>query len=78
MKNDSQDAVRKPQRRAERCGKPLSGLIKELVTCSQLGFRITIDHGLLCASWFLPFLISPIVVFLFCLIIVYWLYVGVA
>lgn len=43
MKNDSEDAVKKPGSRAKRLGEPLLGLIKELVTCSQLDFRIAID-----------------------------------
>lgn len=44
-KNDSEKAAKKPESSAKRPGEPLSGLIKELVTCVQLDFRIAIDEG---------------------------------
>lgn len=39
----TQDAAKKPESRAKRYGEPLPGLVKELVTCAQLDFRLAID-----------------------------------
>lgn len=44
MKDDSEDAAKKPESRAKRHGKPLPGLIKELVTCALLDFTIAVDR----------------------------------